>query len=107
MPIPFVPELTNLQILTLRKSRCDESGFDDFKILKDAIFPRLHTLRFYFARPKFEYFIRFLERHGKNLRELFIVSSNLDSFNLAIAVFCPNLISLSTGFRNDEAETFK
>ncbi|RIA87725.1 hypothetical protein C1645_827408 [Glomus cerebriforme] len=69
--------------------------FKDFEKLQYAFFPKLQILKIEFACPKYELLINFLENNGKNLRECYLGNynrnSDVNSLNLAIAEFCPNL----------------
>ena len=66
-----------------------------------SIFLQLKVLKFIL--------IKFLEINGKNLTEFCInrFRGNVDSINLALAKFCPNLKILTTIFKEDELETLK
>ncbi len=77
-----------------------------FNYLQHITLPQLQILKFKYRCPKNEYLIKFLEIHGKNLKEIYLHNSN-NSTNLALAKFCPNLKSLDTVFKNSEVETLK
>ena len=81
---------------------------DYFKTLQHVNFPRLRILKFTEKSPRHEYFVRFLEINGENLRAIHLDSGD-NSSNLAIAKLCPNLNSLCTRFRKgqEEVETLK
>ncbi|EXX74848.1 uncharacterized protein OCT59_005063 [Rhizophagus irregularis] len=103
--LSFITKLTNLQELVLLFRY--NYHFDEINSkLQYITFPHLQVLKFPCAYPDHDMLIKFLENNGKNLKEFYIFSSD-DSLNLAIAKFCPNLISLYTLFRNDKIETFK
>ncbi len=102
-PLSFVTKFTNLQELVLS---FDVNTFRDFKNFQHVTFSQLQILKFPFKCPTHEDLTNFLEKNGKNLKNLYHSISN-DSLNLAIAKFCPNLKSLFTRFKNDELETLK
>jgi len=104
VPLSFITDFTNLQELELTFYYHDD---ECFKILQHVKFPQLQILKFYYNCPKHEYLIQFLENNGENLKEFYIDNTNIDSINLAIAKFCPNLKSLHTEFEDDEMETLK
>ncbi|GBC20821.2 hypothetical protein GLOIN_2v1549563 [Rhizophagus irregularis DAOM 181602=DAOM 197198] len=101
--LSFITNFTNLQKLELS---FNSTLYLDFEKLQYANFPQLQVLIIKFARPKFELLINFLENNGKNLKELYLDHYD-NSFNLAVAKFCPNLLKLYTIFTNEELETLK
>src|SRR5581483_6855085 len=112
MPLSFITKFTKLQELQLSQLLYDHyhDPFEDFKIFQYAVFPQLQILRIPYSCPKYELLINFIEINGKNLRELYIDdddSCSTNSLNLAIAKFCPNLKTLSVGFKHDDLETLK
>ncbi|RIA87405.1 hypothetical protein C1645_827826 [Glomus cerebriforme] len=104
IPLAFIGNLRNLKemILSFRNS----DSFDDFYIFRSVNFPFLRSLKFTYKCPRNEFLIKFLENNGQNLIEFYVHEGN-NLLNLAIVKFCPNLIRLSTGFKNNELETLK
>jgi hypothetical protein len=96
VPLPFPNNLHEL-ILSFYYD-ISEVSEDAFKKLQDVDFPRLQVLRFRYACPKVEFLINFLEKNGENLKELYVENEIklLNSLNLAISKYCPNLKILST-----------
>jgi len=103
LPLPlllFLVKFTNLQELVLSFEYC--INFRDFIEIQYVTFSHLHILNFSYECLYDEYFIKFLENNGKNLKELY---SN-DSMNLATVKFCPKL-KLCSMFRSNEMGTLK
>ncbi|PKY50564.1 hypothetical protein RhiirA4_467105 [Rhizophagus irregularis] len=96
VPLPFPKNLHEL-ILSFYYD-ISEVSEDAFKELQHIEFPKLQVLRFRYACPKVEFLINFLEKNGENLKELYVENEIkfLNSLNLAISKFCPNLKILST-----------
>jgi len=103
LPLTFLTKFTNLRELVLSFYYHDEY----FKYLQHVTFPQLQILKFYYECPNHEYLIKFLEKNGKNLKELYINDIDLNSLNLTIAKCCPNLKSLYITFNDNEMETLK
>ncbi|RIA85858.1 hypothetical protein C1645_830179 [Glomus cerebriforme] len=106
--LSFIIKFTNLQELELLLDyhKC----FKDFEELQYVIFPKLQILKIRSLSSKYKLLIKFLENNGKNLKECYIGNyrdKTDNSFNLAIAKFCPNLRKLSIGFKSSELETLK
>ena len=108
-PLSFIANFTNLQEIILSLDYTEP--FEDFKKLQHVTFSQLQILRitFTYAFPEFKLLIKFLEVSGKTLKELYVGEGGDcdNSFNLAVAKFCPNLRKLSVGFKNNELETMK
>ncbi|CAB5362223.1 hypothetical protein RhiirA5_423748 [Rhizophagus irregularis] len=106
--LSFIINFKNLKELQLSFNLSE--NFEDFEILRYVVFPNLRILKLQHTRPKFELLINFLENNGKNLKELYVCEYSGcgdNSLNLAITKFCPNLLKLSTGIKNNELETLK
>ncbi|CAB4427268.1 unnamed protein product [Rhizophagus irregularis] len=116
--LSFLVNFTNLQELEISFdfSECIES----FEKLQDAIFPQLQILIIKYSCPRMEFLIKFLKNNGKNLKKIHIdvddcesgISEDSDedsinSLNLTIAKYCPNIRKLSTGFSDKALETLK
>src|SRR6266542_531077 len=94
--LSFIAKFTNLQELYW--------GNGSFKSLEHVIFPQLQILKFKKYCPY--YITRFLENHGKHLKEIYVCNDNV-SINLDIAKHCPNLKSLGIIFQENEVESLK
>ncbi|GES91736.1 hypothetical protein GLOIN_2v1876445 [Rhizophagus clarus] len=97
IPLPFPKNLYELT-LSFHYDISSEVTNDAFKVLQHVSFSNLQVLRFRNSCPKVKSLVNFLEKNGKDLRELYIENEIkfLDSLNLAISEFCPNLKILST-----------
>ncbi|GBC03529.1 hypothetical protein RclHR1_05180006 [Rhizophagus clarus] len=104
IPLQFISMFINLQELILSFDFKD--GLDGFAQLQYVTFPCLRVLKFLDECPKAEMLIKFLEINGRNLKELYVGTSN-NSLNLSISRYCPNLENLSTIFMDNEIETLK
>ncbi|RIA87411.1 hypothetical protein C1645_827833 [Glomus cerebriforme] len=82
-----------------------EVSEDSFVELQHITFSQLQILRFRYACPRVEYLVNFLENNGENLKELYVEDGiqSLNSLNLAISEFCPNLKILSTSISDYES----
>ena len=107
--LSFIASFTNLQKLSLSSNH-----HEDFKTLQYVAFPQLQILKFKYQCPNHEYFNKFLEINGNNLKTIQLCNNLLNYYllnnnllNLAVAKFCPNLKSLFTLFYNDEIDTLK
>ncbi|RIA97845.1 hypothetical protein C1645_871085 [Glomus cerebriforme] len=106
--LSFITKFINLQELELSFD-CNE-GFESFEKFQYAIFPQLQILKIQNYILEYETLIKFLEKNGKNLRELYVDDDggySDNSLNLSIAKFCPNIRKLSIGFKSYELETLK
>ena len=106
--LSFINNFTNLQELEL--TFYFNYYIEGFEKLQYTIFPQLQILKIRHSFPRYEFLITFLEINGRNLTELYLGEWNGysdDLLNLAIAKFCTNIRKLSTGFENNESETFK
>ena len=106
--LSFIAKFTNLQeiILSFSYAKC----FKDFRNLQYITFSQLQILKITDSFPEFELLINFLETNGRTLKELYLsefIGICDNPLNLAIAMFCPNLRKLSTGFKSNESETMK
>ena len=91
IPVSFITGFKNLQILILS---CDHSKkFEESAKLQDVILPQLKILDFKDKYPNRKHLSKFLENNGRNLKEIYLFDS-VNSLNLIIANFCPNLLSL-------------
>jgi len=99
IPLSFLTKFTNLQEFEITLDSVD-------KALRYVTFPQLQILKCRYLCTKHTDLIKFLENNGKNLKEISFGHS-VDSLNLAIAKFCPNLKLLYTRFLCDEVETLK
>src|SRR6185312_14443564 len=83
--------------------------FEGFKELQYVNFSQLQILKFQYGCPSDEILIKFLEINGNNLKEFYVdnLRGDLNSLNLSIAKFCPNLRKLYTNFKHNELETLK
>src|SRR6266542_3049813 len=77
------------------------------KLYNMLLFHNYKFLKFDEFSPNFEYLIEFLEINGKNLKEVHLGDYCINSLNLAIAKFCPNLKLLNTGFNEYDVEILK
>ncbi len=77
------------------------------KLYNMLLFHNYKFLKFDEFSPNFEYLIEFLEINGKNLKEVHLGDYCINSLNLAIAKFCPNLKLLNTGFKEYDVEILK
>jgi len=100
--LSFITKFTNLQELSLLVF----AYFEDFKTLHYVDFSQLQIFKFNGTCLNHE-LIKFLEIHGRNLKEIHFGSNGVNSLNLIIAKFCPNLKLLYTKFKNNEIETLK
>ncbi|CAB4373764.1 unnamed protein product [Rhizophagus irregularis] len=109
--LSFLVNFINLQELEISFdfSECIES----FEKLQDAIFPQLQILIIKYSCPRLEFLVKFLKNNGKILKKIHIDVNHCDSedsinsLNLTIAKYCPNIRKLSTGFSDKDLETLK
>ncbi|CAG8483238.1 9294_t:CDS:2 [Funneliformis caledonium] len=90
---------------TLIKLRMDGSIY--IPLIGYITLPNLKSLKFGYEVLPNEPLFKFMENCGKNLWELDLNNTNDNSLNLAIAKFCPNMKSLRTLIKDDEAETLR
>ncbi|CAG8520181.1 1260_t:CDS:1 [Funneliformis mosseae] len=101
IPLSFISKLSNLREIFL------SSRIETFVELEYITLPNLKSLKFGYEVLPNETLFKFMENCGKNLWELDLNNTNDNSLNLAIAKFCPNLKSLHTLIKDDEAETLR
>ncbi|GBB93893.1 hypothetical protein RclHR1_02250003 [Rhizophagus clarus] len=96
VPLPFPKNLHELIMSFCHKNPGVTE--ETFKELQKVFFPKLRILRFRQASPNIEYLSNFLEKNGKNLKELHLEdeAQSLNSLNLTVSKFCPYLTVLST-----------
>jgi hypothetical protein len=106
--LSFIANFSVLQELKL--SFENDECFVDFEKLQYATFPQLKVLKIFDKYPRDELLMKFLENNGRNLKEICIGEDSfcsIDSLNLAIAKFCPNLKKLSVGIQCDKLKTLE
>jgi hypothetical protein len=111
IPSSFMGKFSNLQELELSYDRFEDFSdpFEDFTELQHVTFSQLQVLKFEIACPRIELLIKFLENNGKSLKEFHVedLDKSLNSLNLAVAKYCPNIKVLSTLIFCCELETLK
>ncbi|GBB84232.1 hypothetical protein RclHR1_10860002 [Rhizophagus clarus] len=108
LSLSFIYNLLDLQELHLTFSFDECIG--DFKELQYVIFPQLQVLKIRESYPRNDLLTKFLEKNGKNLKEICIGEDTVcsdNSLNLSIARLCPNLKKISVGIKSSELETLK
>jgi hypothetical protein len=104
LPFSFVSLFTNLQEFIF--SFLGGTHFEDFKMLQNVNYSKLHTLKIPYQCPRPEYVMKFLENNGKYLKKFHIDESN-KALCLSIANFCTNLRSLFVLINSDELDILK